>query len=97
MEKQQLKELFFYNEIDEKNFKYILRKIEKQLERLEQTHVQLRSISKIQNDYDIFSRVLVSIYKRKSTDLDSYIRNRTRVIITRKVIKELRLLSEIDF
>lgn len=97
IEKQHLKELFFYNEIDEKNFKYILRKIEKQIERLETSHVQLRSISKIKNDYDVFCRALVAIYKTQSTDLDSYIRNRTRVIITRKVIKELRELSEIDF
>ncbi len=97
IEKQYLKELFFYNEIDEKNFKYILRKIEKQIERLELSHEQLRSISNRHNDYDIFSRFVVWIYKRTSTDLDSYIRNRTRLIITRKVIKELRLLADIDF
>ncbi|MDD3145426.1 MAG: cation:proton antiporter [Candidatus Gracilibacteria bacterium] len=97
IEKQYLKELFFYNEIDEKNFKYIFRKIEKQIERLELSHDQLRSISHKKNDYDIFTRCVVSVYKRTSTDLDSYIRNRTRLIITRKVIKELRLLSEIDF
>lgn len=97
IEKQYLKELFFYNEIDEKNFKYIFRKIEKQIERLELSHDQLRSISHKKNDYDIFTRCVVSVYKRNSTDLDSYIRNRTRLIITRKVIKELRLLAEIDF
>jgi len=97
IEKQYLKELFFYNEIDEKNFKYILRKIEKQIERLELSHEQLRSISNRHNDYDIFSKFVVWIYKRTSTDLDSYIRNRTRLIITRKVIKELKLLADIDF
>lgn len=97
IEKQYLKELFLYNEIDEKNFKYILRKIEKQTERLESDSDQLRSISNMKNDYDIFCRAIVTVYKKNSTDLDSYIRNRTRVIITRKVIKELRALSEIDF
>lgn len=96
IEKQYLKELFFYNEIDEKNFKYIFRKIEKQIERLEKSNEQLRSISKMNNDYDIFSRFVLDLYKKTSTDLDSYIRNRTRVIITRKVIKELRLLWQID-
>jgi hypothetical protein len=35
--------------------------------------------------------------KKTTTDLDSYIRNRTRLIITRKVIKELRILADIDF
>lgn len=97
IEKQYLKELFFYNEIDEKNFKYILRKIEKQIERLELSHEQLRIISNKKNDYDFFSRIIVNIYQKTSTDLDSYIRNRTRLIITRKVIKELKILSEIDF
>lgn len=97
IEKQYLKDLFFYNEIDERNFKYILRRVDKQIERLESSNDQLRSISKLKNDYDIFSRFFVFLYKRTSTEIDSYIRNRTRVIITRKVIKELKLLSEIDF
>lgn len=97
IEKQYLKDLFFYNEIDERNFKYILRRIDKQIERLDSSNEQLRSISKLKNDYDIFSRIFVYLYKRTSTEVDSYIRNRTRVIITRKVIKELKLLSEIDF
>ena len=97
IEKQYLKNLFFYNEIDEHNFKYILRKIEKQMERIEHDDSQLRKISQITNDYDFFSNLTTSIYKRTSTDLDAYIRNRTRVIITRKVIKELRILAQIDF
>jgi hypothetical protein len=67
------------------------------MERVEHDDSQLRKISKKENDYDIFTRFFVSLYKNKSTDLDAYIRNRARVIITRKVIKELRLLSEIDF
>ena len=97
IEKQYLKKLFFYNEIDEHNFKYILRKIEKQMERIEHDNSQLRKISNKSNDYDIFSNITNSLYKKNSTDLDAYIRNRTRVIITGKVIKELKLLAEIDF
>ncbi len=97
IEKQYLKDLFLYNEIDEHNFKYILRKIEKQIDRVENDNSQLRKISNRKNDYDIFSRFVVWIYKKTSTDLDAYIRNRTRLVITRKVIKELRLLAEIDF
>lgn len=97
IEKQNLKSLFLYNEIDERNFKYILRKIEKQMERVEHDNSQLRAISNNENDYDFLSKIIISIYQRTSTDLDAYIRNRARVIITRKVIKELRALSEIDF
>lgn len=97
IEKQHLKKLFFYNEIDEHNFKYILRKIEKQIERIEHDNSQLSKISDNVNDYDIFSRFSLYLYKKTSTNLDSYIRNRSRVIITRKVIKELRELAENDF
>jgi CPA1 family monovalent cation:H+ antiporter len=97
IEKQYLKELLFYNELDEKNFKYILRKIEKQMERIENEDIQLRSISGDGCDYDIFSKLAIKLYKNHTSKLDTYIRNRSRVIITRKVIKELRSLAEIDF
>lgn len=97
IEKQYLKDLFLYNEIDERNFKYIFRKIEKQMERVETDSPQLRKISNIPDDYDIFSRFAIKMYKNSSSPVDTYIRNRARVIITRKVIKELRQLSEIDF
>lgn len=97
IEKQYLKDLFFYNEIDERNFKYILRKIEKQMERLENENPQLRNISNAQTDYDFFAKLAVDNYRKKSTDIDAYIRNRARLIITRKVIKELKALSAIDF
>ncbi len=97
IEKQYLKELFFYNEIDERNFKYILRKIDRQVEKLEYTDSQFKTVCTIENDYDIFSKFVMKLFQIKSTKLDSYIRNRSRVIITRKVIKELKYLSEIDF
>jgi monovalent cation:H+ antiporter, CPA1 family len=97
IEKEYLKSLFFYNEIWEDNFKFILRKIEKQIERLEWNGSQLKKKWSIKSDYDIFSRFFQRQYEKNSTDLDAYIRNRTRLIITRKVIKELRILSEIDF
>lgn len=97
IEKQYLKELFFYNEIDEKNFKYILRKIEKQMERIENESPQLRKFTKGDMDYDIFSKFAIKTFRDCSSMMDWYIRNRARVIITRKVIKELRALSEIDF
>jgi len=67
------------------------------MERVELESSQLRSISNSDNDYDIFSRLAIALYKRRTTSIDAYIRNRARVIVTRKVIKELRLLSEIDF
>lgn len=97
IEKQYLKELFFYNEIDERNFKYILRKIEKQMERIENENPQLRKFCKGDMDYDIFSRLAIKMFRKSGSCIDGYIRNRARVIITRKVIKELKALSTIDF
>ncbi|MDP3381192.1 MAG: hypothetical protein Q8S84_06930 [bacterium] len=67
------------------------------MDRVEHDNYQLRKISNSENDYDIFSQFIFSIYKKTSTNLDAYIRNRTRLIITRKVIKELKKLSEINF
>lgn len=97
IEKEYLKNLFYYNEIDEHNFKYILRKIESQVEKVEHEHLHLVKISDKKDNYDFFSNFVSLIFKKKSTEIDSYIRNRTRLIITRKVIKELRELAEIDF
>ncbi len=97
MEKQYLKDLFYYNEINEANFKYILRKIETQSERVEYNHCLLEKIADRRNKYDIFSRFVTWFYYKWFTEFDSYIRNRTRVVITRKVIKDLKALKEIDF
>lgn len=97
IEKQYLKELFYYNEIDEKNFKYILRRIEKQIERLESWKEQFSSFCHSTIDYDFFTKILVNRYLKEATYIDAYIRNRARVIVTRKVIKELKYLKEIEF
>ena len=48
-------------------------------------------------DYDFFSRCAIRSFKDSTSVVDMYIRNRARVIITRKVIKELKALSEIEF
>ncbi|MBS9775196.1 sodium:proton antiporter [Candidatus Gracilibacteria bacterium] len=98
IEKQYLKELFYYNEIDERNFKYIFRRILKQIERIESGKPQFKDKNdQTLDDYDIFTRVVMQVFQSQSTKLDSYIRNRTRVVITRKVIKELQELQSIDF
>ncbi|MDD3303059.1 MAG: cation:proton antiporter, partial [Candidatus Gracilibacteria bacterium] len=98
IEKQYLKELFHYNEIDEKNFKYIIRKINRQIERLESGNNQLSKIKDItQKDYDIFEKIILKLDKDINSDVNLYIRNRAKIVITRKVIKELNELKNIDF
>lgn len=97
IEKQYLKHLFEYNEINEKNFKHILNKIVRQIERIETGAPQLKSVSELPSDSDIFQKCLSKVSKTPSEYADVYMRNRARVIITRKVIKELEILRDIDF
>lgn len=97
IEKQYLKELFKYNEIWEKNFKFVINKINRQVERLENSKPQLSTIANDKVEYDFLQKIVKFLSFEKETFADRYIRNRTRAIITRKVIKELKELQEIDF
>lgn len=97
IEKQYLKDLFSYNEIEEKNFKYILNKINRQIERLESGKPQLKDIADEKVTLDFFQRLVAFFWNQKNNFIDNYVINRTKAIITRKVIKELKILSEINF
>lgn len=97
IEKQYLKDLFKYNEVWEKNFKFILNKINRQIERLETWKPQLKSIADDKVDYDIFQKLVKNFRVNEENYIDKYIRSRARAIITRKVIKELKILADIDF
>ena len=67
------------------------------MERIENENPQLRKFSNGDMDYDFFSRCAIRAFKDSTSVVDMYIRNRARVIITRKVIKELKALSAIEF
>lgn len=97
IEKQYLKDLFRYNEVSERNFRFILWKINRQIERLETWKPQLKSIADDKIDYDVFQKLVKNFSFNSQTFIDKYVRSRARAIITRKVIKELRILSNIDF
>lgn len=98
IEKQNLKDLFLYNEIDEINFKYILRKINRQIERIEQWNEQLSKVKEIwEKDYNIFEKFILKAEKDIQSISNIYIRSRAKVIITRKVIKELSKMKEYNF
>lgn len=94
IEKQALMNLFKYNEIDESTLKYMLHKIDNQIDRLESGRSQLKNIQE-KNNYDFFEKC--ARFRKKETILDRYIRNRTKVIISNKVVRELEKLKEIDF
>ncbi len=98
VEKKYLKELFEYNEISEHNFVFILTKISRQVERLNSWLDQFSRIVDDTNEKsDIFEKIMNYLRPMEEDHINRYIRNRTRVIITRKVLKELKLLSQIDF
>lgn len=99
IEREYLHELFEYNEIDEVNFKYILHKIGRQIERIEYWKDQFswEKDNSNKSDYDIFERLVQNFSPKQNNYINKYIRNRARVIIIRKVIKELNNFLEIDF
>ncbi len=97
IEKQYLKDLYHYHEIDEFNFKIIHNKIIRQIERIEQWMSQLRTEREHISELNIFEKIIEYFHGDRDNFIDVYMRNRTRVIITRKVIKELHHLQLIDF
>ncbi len=97
MEKKYLQNLFLYNEIDEPNFKFILWRIKRQKIRLESGEVQFKKLANKDNKLDVFEKIVEWEKNRNKDIIDKYIRNRSKEIITRKVIKELQNLEKIDF
>lgn len=96
IEKQALLSLFKYNEIDESTLKFMLHKIDNQIDRIEWGKSQLKNIQE-KNCYDFFEKCARTLTTRRETVLDRYIRNRTKVVVTNKVIRELTKLKEIEF
>ncbi len=95
IEKRYLKELFSVNEINEKAFKMILWKINRQIDRIEEWNEQISSNSK--NEFDFFEWLIFKFGTKVDKSIDKYIMYRTRMIICRKVIKELNDLKKIEF
>ena len=96
IEKQALLNLFKYNEIDENTLKFMLHKIDNQICRLENWSSQIKNIQE-KNSYDFFEKAVRTLSPSKVSILDKYIRNRTKVVVTNKVIRELTKIKEIDF
>ncbi len=95
-EKKYLKTLFMWNQIWERNFRYILRKIDHQLEELAQWEDELKKTVKWSSNYDVFQKIWLWYYEKRDTALDVFIRNRARLIVIKKVIIELEQLSKFD-
>jgi len=96
IEKQYLKELFMYNEIDEDNYTILLWKIKRQQDRLESWLSQFRWNNKSFDDKNIFEKFKEKSFEKESP-INKYIRNRAKTIILKKTIKDLKSLWSIDF
>ncbi len=97
IEKQYLKDLFHYHEVDEYNFKIILGKIIRQIERIDMGKSQIREIHSMKHELNIFEKCIDFLRGHEDNFIDKYMRSRTRLIITRKVVKELKVLRKINF
>lgn len=87
-------ELLTYNEIDERNFKYLLNRIEDKQTKLE---MWLANFINLEDDYeDNFLENMNNIFTFQK-DTDFFVRNRAKTLIIMKTIKELKLLKEFDF
>ena len=97
IEKQYLKSLFEYNEISEKDFKFIFNKICKQKDRIENWETQVKTYEE-KDDSKCFISNLVNYFtgRKNIWDIWKYIRNRTKTVITRKVIKELKEFRDLN-
>ncbi len=95
IEKKHLKDLFMYGEIDEFVFKYLLNKIDSQIERLEEGKTRLKSEQeKAEEKPDLIQRIWEWIDWYKDDILEKFLKNRAKLLITGRVIKELEELKK---
>lgn len=94
IQKKYLIELLTYNEIDEKNFKYLLVRIQDKMRKLESWSKQIIDLRDEYN-YNIFEKIALLFVKNKKTD--TYVRKRSLRISIWRVLKELKEMKKIDF
>lgn len=94
IQKRYLIELLTYNEIDEKNFKILLVRIQDKMRKLESGKMR---IIHLVDDYkeNIFEKIALRFIKQKKSDI--YVRKRTTRIYIWKSLNELKEMRKIDF
>lgn len=102
IEKEYLKEMFRYNEVDELLYFYLLNKIETQMERIEKGNPQFRQNKTCKSDCPwwekwILQRLINRFQYKKHSIHDYYIIDRTKFIITNKVVSGLERWKKIPF
>ncbi|MCT4616999.1 MAG: cation:proton antiporter [Candidatus Gracilibacteria bacterium] len=96
IEKKALNHLLTTNEINVGIYKYLMHKIEKQIIRVELGKPQLKTIIE-KNSYDFFEKLVRLFSSSGNCVYIGYLKNRTKIIISNKVIRELKKFKEYDF
>lgn len=94
IQKKYLIELLTYNEIDEKNFKYLLVRIQEKMRKLESWNKKIIDLSDNYKN-NIFEKIALRFIRRKKTD--TYVRKRSSRISIWRVLNELKEMRKIDF
>ncbi len=87
-----LKTMYLYNEISEHIYIYLLNRLKRQQYRIEEWENQIKHWQE-HNKFDsesLFIRFLYKRYYKIDLDINQYLINRTRFLITWKVIKKLK-------
>lgn len=87
-------ELLTYNEIEERNFKYLLNRIEEKQTKLEMWTMNFISL---EDDYEnnFLENINDILTIKKNTDF--FVRNRAQTIVIMKTLKEIKALKDFDF
>jgi len=96
IEKNALNNLFLTNEIKIDTYKYLMHKIENQIIRVEEDKTQLKTIVE-KNEYDFFEKLARLFAVSPNCVYSNYLKNRTKIIISNKVIRELNKLKQYEF
>lgn len=96
IEKQYLKVLFRYNEIDEYVFKYMLGKIERQIERIESNKTQVKWET-LTEELSFVDKVINYLHSKNDNTVYQYLKYRTKYIVSSKVIAEFESLKKINW
>ncbi len=94
IEKEYLKQMFKYNEIDEIFYLYWKTKLDRQTFRLEEWEEQIKLMSK---KFFKLLNIFFKAYKKPTKPEEKYIVYRTKFIISSQVLKNLEELKQIDF
>ncbi|MDD5770035.1 MAG: cation:proton antiporter [Candidatus Gracilibacteria bacterium] len=94
IQKKYLIELLTYNEIDEKNFKYLLVRIEEKIRKLEEGNIKILDLK---DDYEINILEKFVLFFIKKNPSNEYVKNRSLRICIFRALSELKNMKKIDF